>query len=119
MPTVETIERVAASQFVWAILCIAILVVAYFAVKAFISRMQIEAKEEKHALQAESKEREEAIRRLYETQREESKVREERLMSHLEKTTRTLDAISTNLTDLQRQVNNGFEDVWTHLKRRE
>lgn len=105
--SVEVVERIATSQFVWAILCIALATGIYFFFRAHIN-----------ALATQNEEREKLLFSLYEQQKIESKAREDRLMTHLEKTTETLGAINTNLTDLQKEVKDGFADVWTHLNRK-
>jgi uncharacterized protein YoxC len=103
----KTIEAIVSSQFVWAILCIIGIIFAYRVVKKYIED-----------LKTENQKREEKVLEIYETQKSESKEREERLMCHVEKTTETLNGINKTLETIQgdvRHVNGRVDDVWQHV----
>jgi predicted Holliday junction resolvase-like endonuclease len=100
----KAIEAVVQSQFVWAILCIVVAIVLYQASIRYISDLKVE-----------SNSREFRLVELYEKQRSESVGREERLMTHLERTTDTLDTINDRLEDLDREigaVNSRFDAMY-------
>lgn len=89
----RVIESIVQSQFVWAILCIVVAIVLYRASIIYIQDLKVE-----------SNSREKRLVELYEKQRSESVGREERLMTHLERTTDTLDTINDRLEDLDREI---------------
>ncbi|MGD7047100.1 hypothetical protein FZC83_02455 [Rossellomorea marisflavi] len=103
----KTVESIAGSQFVWAILCIIGVYVAYRAVKKYIED-----------LKTENQKREEKVLEIYEQQKLESKDREDRLMSHVERTTDTLAEINVSMDRLHEEVrtaNGRIDDVWKHI----
>lgn len=93
MAELSIIEKIVSSQFVWAILCIIVVVVLYKAVVSYVKE-----------LKAENVKREDNLLDLYEKQKEESVAREERLMAHVEKTTETLSHINDNLEHLEEEM---------------
>lgn len=104
---VKTAESIASSQYVWAILFIIGIYLAYRAIKKYIED-----------LKEENQKREEKVLEIYETQKAESRDREDRLMTHVEKTTETLNDINTSLDKLQDEVriaNGRIDDVWNRV----
>lgn len=114
-----TLEKIATSQTVWSMVAMVLAIIGYKAIKTYIIE-----------LRKDSQEREDKLLELYEQQRTESNAREERLMTHLENTTQTLDAISDSLEKLEREftanfdsleeqmgtVNSRIDDVWKQIK---
>lgn len=105
-------EQIASSQYVWAILFIVGIFVAYKATKNYL----VDIKQENAA-------REEEIKELYKEHRLEAKERERDLMNHLEKsnesqerTAQTLERIEKNLNHLEVKVDKGFNDVWSVIE---
>lgn len=105
MADIGTVERVASSQFVFAILFIFLL---FGVAKVFLSYFK--------TVKDEAAQREKALINLYEQQRADSKSREENLMAHLDKTTKSLEGIEKNLTNLEQKMNAGLSDIWNHLE---
>jgi len=103
-----SLEKIVQSQFVWAILCIAVVVIMYKALMRYIED-----------LKKENQARESKVMDLYDKQRTEGMDREERLMAHLERTTDTLISINDNLENLEKEIGNvhlRIDDVWKEVK---
>lgn len=103
-------EKIVTSQVVWALLCILVVYAAYKAVIQYIKD-----------LREENRTREEQLVDLYEKQKLESTHREERLMTHIEKTTDTLEKIDTNVEELQKgivHVNTRVDDILKKIQGR-
>lgn len=103
---IATLEKIASSQYVWAILFIAALFIAYKALKKYISE-----------LKSDSIKQQQMIIDLYESHKKESQLREKKLMEHLDRTAKTLDSIEKSISKLELGVEKGFSDVWSHIKR--
>jgi uncharacterized protein HemX len=97
---ITLIERIVSSQFVWAIIAIAIGFLFYKEIK-----QRLDTQKEENA------KREEQLIKLYETQKSESREREERLMCHIEKTTETLTMIDTKMEKMDARI----DDVWKKI----
>jgi septal ring factor EnvC (AmiA/AmiB activator) len=105
---IKIMESIVSSDATFALLFLVVLYVAYAYVKKHVEQLR----EENH-------EREESIFNLYEKQVEESRNREDRLMTHLEKTTESLENINESLKDLRselRHVNTRVDDLWEEVK---
>lgn len=111
------LEKLVQSQFVWAIACVIVTIIFYRNFKEYVAR-----------LVKSSDQREKNVAKLYEESKKESKEREaqiladsrqreEKLMNHLEKTTDTLQGIEQGLSKLEKKMDNGFQDVWDHIKK--
>ena len=98
-------EQIVQSPFSWSILCLIAVSIYYRNNQTSLNRLQNQADA-----------REKAITKLYEDHKKESARREERLMSHLEKTTETLENIEHNLTNLENKIDGGFSEVWDHIQ---
>ena len=83
---IEEAEKIAHSQFVWAILFI----VFFFLIIGYLIRT--------------SDKRERKIMDLHEQSKADSNRREERLMTHLEKTTTELTTITHTVGDIQKEM---------------
>lgn len=122
MLDVQTAEKIATSQSVFAILFVILLFIGYRALKSYLKDMK-----------KESEKREAEIKSLYAEHKEESKQREEEskqrelsLMAHLdrsdksyEKTTETLGNIQTSLQSLEtktQKMDTGIDDIWKRLE---
>jgi uncharacterized protein HemX len=97
---IKFLEALATSQFVWAIVAIAIGWAFYKEIK-----QRMDAQKE------ENNKREEQLIQLYETQKTESRAREERLMTHIEKTTETLNMIDSKMEKMDKRI----DDVWNKI----
>lgn len=113
MSELQLIEKIAGSQYVWAILCIIIGFAFYKMMKNSASK--IEQKSDK---------REQDLLGFYKEQQSEAKEREHKLMIHLEKsndsqarTADTLERIEKNLNHLESKVDKGFTDVWDKIEK--
>lgn len=111
MNTIDIVllEKIAGSQFVWAIICFIMMIFGYRAINRYIAN-----------LRDESQEREDRLIALYDTQKEESKEREDKLMNHLDKTTDTLGRIDLSLEQMQKdidRVNSRVDKVWEKMNR--
>ncbi|HEN7824046.1 TPA: hypothetical protein U7N21_001287 [Streptococcus agalactiae] len=84
--TVEQAERIAQSQFVWAILFILLFMI----VVGYLVRT--------------SDKREKKLMDFHEQSKTDSNKREEKLMNHLEKTTTELGIISTHMGNMQNEI---------------
>ncbi len=96
MNYVNHAERIAQSQFAWAILFI----VLFFVVISYLVRT--------------SDKREQKLMDFHEESKVESRERENRLMTHLEKNTAEMGAITRELGGIQRKlsdVSNRIEDI--------
>ena len=101
---IALLEKLVQSPFVWSILCIVVVVVFYRKNENEVARLR------KH-----SDARETSIVDLYEVHKMEANRREEKLMTHLEKTTNTLSHIEKGLTKLENKIDGGFQDVWDQI----
>lgn len=104
---VGTLERIVSSQYVWAILFLLVLVGAVHFLQWHLKNVKLDAER-----------RETALINLYEQQRTDSKAREENLMTHLDKTTKSLEGIEKNLTGLEQKLNASLNDIWRHIDSR-
>lgn len=102
---VVLLEKIVQSPFVWSILCLVVVIVFYRRNEDEVNRLR------KH-----SDTREQSLIVLYEEHKAESKVREEKLMIHLEKTTETLSHIEQGLSNLEKKIDGGFQDVWEQIE---
>lgn len=98
------LEKIVQSPFVWSILCLVVATVLYRRNEAEVVRLR---------KQSESRER--SITKLYEDHKTESKLREEKLMAHLERTTETLQHIEQGVTKLESKIDGEFGAVWEKL----
>lgn len=112
MVEVKTAEQIASSQYVFAILFIILL----FVVAKYLANHLKEMKEE-------NGEREKELKVLYTEHKLESKEREQVLMLHLErsnesqeKSSNTLEKIEVSLRSLEKRMDEGFANVWEHIK---
>lgn len=101
---ITILESIVQSQTVWAILCL--IVVVFFYRKR---------EEESNRLRVQADEREKRIQKLYENHKQESKIREDKLMNHLEKTTDTMQNIQKGLTRLENRIDGGFQEIWDQI----
>lgn len=125
MTMIQTAEKIASSQFVWAILCF-IIAVAFYKIMMHVNK---KAEDQAKKYDRESKKREQELKDFYAEQRKEYKLdkktameRERQLMVHLErsnesqeKTANTLVKIEGSLHSLEKKMDSGFNDVWEHL----
>ncbi|PKR82598.1 hypothetical protein [Heyndrickxia camelliae] len=112
---VKTVQGIASSEYVFGILFIIGLIVAFRVINAWIKDTK-----------SESKERELKLEKLYEEHKVESLQREKDLMQHLEKsneslerTSRTLDKIEFSLQSLENKTEKmdiGINDIWKRLE---
>lgn len=102
---VTVIETILKSELTWGILCLILAVVFY-------RKMDSNTKE----LKDENSRREQQIIQMYEVHKQEARQREERLMSHLERTTDTLEKMEKNLQKLDEKMDRGFKEVWDHVR---
>lgn len=99
-------ENLAHSQVVWAVLFI-IGGAAIFRKYSFdMDKLQSERDEREKTIRESSEVRERKIIELYDGYKSDAKEREERLISHIERTTETLDRIEDSLKWLSREVDN-------------
>lgn len=137
MTETQIAEKIAGSEYVFAILFIIGLIVVgrwffrYFAeMKAEMKQVNIETKEEMKKVYDESKEdlkkaneeREQELKDYCAELKTDAKHREAALMEHLqrsndsqEKTADTLVKIESSLHSLENKMDSGFNDVWEHL----
>lgn len=97
-------EKIASSPAAWAILFILLLIGAARFLQWYIKSVKVD-----------SERRESALITLYEQQRTDSASREKQLMTHLDKTTKSLEGIEKNLTGLEQKLNKGLSDIWRHI----
>ena len=103
--SLSLLESIVQSQFTWALLCLMV-------VWVFYRKMENNSKD----LKEENTRRELQIVSMYEEHKQEAGQREERLMTHLERTTDTLEMMEKNLQKLDEKMDKGFKDVWDHVK---
>ncbi len=118
-PFIDLAEGLVQSEFVWAILCIAVGYVFY-----------LRTIEETTRLRKQNDARENKLNKMYEDHRveannreerlkQEANAREEKLMSHLDKTTETLSQIERGLkegiTKLEDKMDGGFKEIWEQI----
>lgn len=102
------INSIAGSETVFAILFIGLL----FLVGRFIKQQIVTQRED-------SKEREEYILKMQERQLDESRDREEKLHSHLERNTTQLEKIAGTLDKLESRVEQNFSEVWKEINNKQ
>ncbi len=115
MPEVQVAQEIATSQYVFAVLFILLLFVAYRAIKSYLSDIK-----------QENAEREQELKELYKEHKVDAKERETKLMEHLDKSNQSqertaiaLERIEGSLNSLEDKVDKGFSDVWGHLEQTE
>lgn len=113
MPELQVAEKIATSQSVFAILFIIVLFIGYRALRSYLADIK-----------KENENREQEIKDLYSEHKVESKEREVKLMSFLDKTNEsqnqtviTLNKIENNLDSLAKRMDEGFNDVWDHFEK--
>lgn len=106
MQEFSLIETIAKSQFVWTIVALVMGFGAYKAVRHFVDRIQTQ-----------NDKREEQLIALYESQKEESKEREEKLMTHLTTTGENQVKMTDTMADIHESVKSLQEEMATTNKR--
>lgn len=106
MQEFSMIETIAKSQFVWTIVALVMGFGAYKAVRHFVDRIQTQ-----------NDKREEQLIALYESQKEESKEREEKLMTHLTETGVNQVKMTETMADIHESVKSLQEEMATTNKR--
>src|SRR5690606_14532079 len=106
-----TVNSIATSQVIFAILFIGLLAIVMRAMWSLYKQFK-----------EESKEREKKVEELYEEYKAEAKEREKKLLEHLEKsnesqerTSQTLVRIQESLVSLESRVDEGLSDVWKKI----
>jgi predicted Holliday junction resolvase-like endonuclease len=98
------LEKLVQSPFLWSILCLVVAIVYYRKNESEVQR-----------LRKQSDTREKSITKLYEDHKKESNLREEKLMTHLERTTVTLEHIEKGLSKLENKIDGGFKEIWEQI----
>ncbi|AKQ08597.1 holin family protein [Bacillus phage vB_BceS-M2] len=113
MQEITMIEKIAGSQFVWAIVAIGLGYGIYRAGKAFITNIQEQnTKREEQLFELYEKQKKDSDKRERDIKAEarerelESRMNQNKLMEHLEKTTETMENISISLESLQEEMSN-------------
>lgn len=99
------LEKIVQSPFLWSLLCLVAVLTYYKSSQVQTARLQRQADA-----------REKAITKLYEDHRKESNLREEKLMTHLDKTTQTLGHIEQGLSKIENKMDGGFQEVWEQIE---
>jgi uncharacterized coiled-coil DUF342 family protein len=102
----KTLEQIANSQSVWAIIAF---ILAIFGYRTFSNYIQ--------ELKDESQQRENKLIELYEKQKIESKEREDKLMEHIQKTTETLDRIDRSLDQMGKDIDRSLDEMGKDIAR--
>lgn len=117
---IKLLEKIAGSQFVWAIVCFILMIFGYRAIKAYILNLRSESQEREDKLIELYETQKAESKQLFKAQKAESKEREDKLMIHLDKTTDTLGRIDLSLEQMRRdidKVNLRVDEVWTKMHR--
>ncbi|AYC28732.1 hypothetical protein [Paenisporosarcina cavernae] len=112
MTEVQVAEKIASSEYVFAILFIIML---FIAVRWFAGHLK--------EMKQENQEREKELKDLYTEHKEESKEREKLLLRHLEnsnesqaKTAEAIKKMSDSMKSIEQQMDTGFKEVWRAFK---